>query len=121
MENRNSNGTGVTRLFRALRCSGLGMKAAFQHEQAFRQELLCCLVMVPLGLWLGSSAVERALLTGSLFLVLIVELLNSSVEAVVDRVGLDYHALSGRAKDLASAAVLLAIVNGVVIWLLVLL
>jgi len=121
MENKKFNGTGFNRLLRATHCSLLGLKAAFKHEQAFRQELLLCVVMAPLGLWLGNSGVERALLVSSLFLVLIVELLNSSIEAVVDRVGLEHHELSGRAKDLGSAAVYMALIAVVVIWLLVLL
>lgn len=121
MEKEKPNGTGLNRLIRAMHCSVLGLKAAFKHEQAFRQELLLCVVMAPLGLWLGNSGVERALLVGSLLLVLIVELLNSSIEAVVDRVGMEHHELSGRAKDLGSAAVYMALVTVVVIWMLVLL
>jgi len=121
MEKEKPNGSGLNRLRRATHCSVLGVKAAYTYEQAFRQELLLCVFMVPLGLWLGNSGVERALLLTSLFLVLIVELLNSSIEAVVDRVGVEHHELSGRAKDLGSAAVFLAIFNVIVIWLLVLL
>ncbi len=121
MENEKLNGTGLSRLFRAMHCSVLGFKAACKHEQAFRQELLLCVVMVPLGLWAANSGAERALLTGCLLLVLIVELCNSAVEAVVDRIGLEPHELSGRAKDLGSAAVSLALVNAAAVWLLVLL
>ena len=120
MQKEKQNGTGLHRLIRAAHCSMLGLKAAYNHEQAFRQELLLCIVMVPLGIWLGNSGVERALLAGSLLLVLIVELLNSSIEAVVDRVGIEHHELSGRAKDLGSAAVWMALVNVAVIWMLVL-
>ena len=120
MENEKPNGTGPGRLFRAMYCSVLGFKAACKHEEAFRQELLLCVVLVPLGLWLGNTGVERALLVSCLFLVLMVELLNTAVEAVVDRVGTERHELSGRAKDLGSAAVYMTIVNVVVIWLLVL-
>jgi diacylglycerol kinase (ATP) len=109
------------RLRNATRYSLQGLRACYRHEQAFRQELLLCVVMAPLGLRLGNSGVERALLVGSLLLVLIVELLNSSLEAVVDRVGVEHHELSGRAKDLGSAAVYMALVNVVVIWMLVLL
>ncbi len=120
MEQKKANGTGGSRLVRAGRCSILGFKAAFTHEQAFRQELLLCIVMVPPGLWLADNGTDRALLMASLLLVLIVELLNSAVEAVVDRIGVEHHELSGRAKDLGSAAVLLALVNVAVVWLLVL-
>jgi len=96
-----------------------GLKAAFKHEAAFRQELALLLMLVPLALWLGDNGVERALLIGSLLLVLIVELVNSAIEAVVDRFGGELHALSGRAKDIASAAVFIALINVFVVWLLV--
>ena len=120
MEKEKFNGSGGGRLYRALHCSILGFKAACTHEEAFREELLLCIVLVPLGLWLGNTGAERALLTGCLLLVLIVEVLNSAVEAVVDRIGTEHHELSGRAKDLGSAAVALALVNAIIIWLLVL-
>ncbi len=120
MEIEKPNGTGIGRIFRALSCSLLGLKAAFIHEQAFRQELLFVIVMLPLGLWLGENGLERAVLSGCLLLILVVELLNSALEAVVDRVGLEHHELSGRAKDLGSAAVWMAFVNWLVVWLLVL-
>jgi diacylglycerol kinase (ATP) len=93
---------------------------AARHEDAFRQELIVAAVLVPLGLALGASGIERALLAGSVLLVLIVELLNSAVEATVDRVSLDDHALAKRAKDLGSAAVMLSIVAAATVWLLVL-
>lgn len=112
--------TGLTRIIKAARYSMLGLRAAFVNEAAFRQELALFVVMAPLGYWLGSTGVERALLIGSLFLVLIVELLNSAVEAVVDRTGVEHHDLSGRAKDIGSAAVFVALLNGVVVWGLVL-
>ena len=121
MEKRNAGRTGINRLVRATYCSMLGLQAAWKNEQAFRQELLLCTVLVPLAILLGKSGVERGLLVASLLLVLVAELLNSAVEAVVDRVGEEHHELSGRAKDLGSAAVGLALVNVVVIWLLVLL
>ena len=98
-----------------------GLAAAARHEDAFRQELMLAAVLVPLGLWLGSSGLERALLVGSVLLVLIVELLNSAIEATVDRVSLDDHSLAKRAKDIGSAAVMLSIVNAAVVWLLLLL
>jgi diacylglycerol kinase (ATP) len=112
--------TGLRRLINATGYSISGLVAAARHEDAFRQELMVAAVMVPLGFWLGGSGVARALLVGSVLLVLIVELLNSAIEAAVDRVSLDDHNLAKRAKDIGSAAVMLALVNVVVIWLLVL-
>jgi diacylglycerol kinase (ATP) len=112
--------TGLTRVINAFGYSMKGLRAALINEAAFRQELLLFIVMTPLALWLGSNGIERALLIGSLFLVLIVELLNSAIEVIVDRVGSEFHELSGRAKDIGSAAVLLSLVNVAVIWLLVL-
>ena len=112
--------TGFTRIIKAAGYSWAGLKAAFKHEAAFRQELALCVVMIPLGIWLGQTGVERALLIGSLLLVLIVELLNSAVEAVVDRFGGEQHELSGRAKDIGSAAVFIALLNVAIVWGLVL-
>jgi diacylglycerol kinase (ATP) len=120
-EQEKMNGTGLARLQWATRCSYLGFVGAWRNEEAFRQEVLACLLLIPLGCWLGSSNVERALLVGSLLLLLIVEILNTAVEAVVNRIGLERHELSGLAKDLGSTAVALAIGNVVVVWLLVLL
>lgn len=111
---------GPRQLLRALRWSLKGLAAALQHEPAFRLELYLFLVMAPLALWLGRSGVERALLLGSLLLVLVVELLNSAIEAVVDRASPEHHVLAGRAKDMGSAAVLLALVNVFACWALVL-
>jgi len=113
--------TGLQRLVNATGYSLAGLAAAARHEDAFRQELMLAAVLVPLGLYLGASGVERALLVGSVLLVLIVELLNSAVEATVDRVSLDDHSLAKRAKDIGSAAVMLSLVNVGVVWLLVLL
>lgn len=113
-------GRGVTHLFQALRWSFLGLAAAFRHEEAFRQELVACVIMIPLGFWLGDSGTERALLIGSLVTVLFVELLNSAVEAAIDRIGEERHPLSGRAKDLGSAAVFLSLINAGAIWLFIL-
>jgi diacylglycerol kinase (ATP) len=115
------NGRGLRRLIMAGKSSLAGFTAAFRHEEAFRQELLLSVVLFPAALLLGGTGVERALLTGSLLLVLIVELLNSAIEAVVDRVGLEFHPLSGQAKDMGSAAVFLVIVHAVVVWLFILL
>ncbi|MBF0340306.1 MAG: diacylglycerol kinase [Magnetococcales bacterium] len=112
--------TGLIRVIHATRYSMLGMRAAWQHEAAFRQELSLCLLLVPVALWLGRGGVEQALMIGALLLVVMVELLNSAVEAVVDRIGPELHPLAGRAKDLGSAAVFVALVNVVVIWGLIL-
>ena len=112
--------TGLKRVIKAAGYSWAGLKATFKHEAAFRQELALCLVLIPTGLWLGESGIERALLIGSLLLVLIIELLNSAIEAVVDRFGGEQHELSGRAKDIGSAAVFIALLNTVVIWVLLL-
>ncbi len=112
--------TGLRRVLDATRYSLAGLAAAFRHEAAFRQELTLALVLVPLGLWLGEDGVARALLVGSVLLVLVVEVLNSAVEAVVDRIGDEIHPLAGRAKDLGSAAVFIALVNAAVVWVLVL-
>jgi len=115
-----ANGRGMTRILKASFCSLQGFKAALRYEAAFVQELIFTACMLPVGLWFGNGGIERALLTGSLLLILLTELLNSALEAVVDRFGGEYHELSGRAKDLGSAAVFLAFVNWAVIWLLIL-
>ncbi len=120
MKNTKPNGTGMGRIIRAMHCSRLGLRSAFIHEQAFRQELYLCLALVPVALWLGNNGVERALLLFPLCIVLIVELLNSAVEAVVDRIGPEHHELSGRAKDIGSAAVMIALGLVCVVWGLVL-
>ena len=111
----------ATRVLRALRYSYAGLRAVFLREAAFRQELILAVVLVPVAVWLGDDGVERALMIGALLLVLIVELLNSAVETVVDRVGTELHDLSGRAKDIGSAAVLISLVNVPIVWALVLL
>jgi len=110
----------VLRLIRAFGFSFKGLRAAFDNEAAFRQEVILSLVLIPLGLWLGATGLERALLVGSVLLVMIVELLNSGIEAVVDRLGDEQHELSGRAKDIGSAAVLLSLVNVLAVWALIL-
>lgn len=97
-----------------------GLRAAWQVESSFRLEVYLCLVLVPLGLYLGQTGIERFLLVSVLLLVLIVEVLNSAIEAAVDRWGPEHHDLAGRAKDMGSAAVFLADVNAVVCWLLIL-
>ena len=119
MANHNVRGWG--RVVRAFGYSMKGFKACFELEEAFRQEIFLLIPLVPLGLWLGGSPVERAMLVGSLLIVPIVELLNSAIEANVDRIGLERHELSGRAKDIASAAVFSSIAFCVVIWAIILL
>jgi diacylglycerol kinase (ATP) len=111
---------GIQRLYKATIYSMQGLQAAFRNEAAFRLEVYLSLVLIPLGLWLGNNGVERALLAGSILLVMIVELINSGIEAVVDRFGGEHHELSGIAKDVGSAAVLVALINVIVIWCLVL-
>ena len=114
------SGAGFTRLRNAFGWSMAGLAATLKHEKAFQQELGLCLILAPLGLWLGQTGGEKAILLGSLFLVLIVEILNSAIEAVVDRFGGEHHTLSGRAKDMGSAAVFLALANVAVCWLCIL-
>jgi diacylglycerol kinase (ATP) len=111
---------GLARLLRSFGNSWKGFVGAFREEAAFRQELALALVVVPAGLWLGRNGVERTLLVGPMLLVLIVELLNSAVEATVDRVGLERHPLSGLAKDIGSAAVFTSFALLALAWLLVL-
>lgn len=111
---------GLKRIVGATVYSAAGLKAAWRREAAFRQEIILAVVLIPLAPWLGRSGVERAVLIGSVLLVLIVELVNSAIEAVVDRIGTEYHELSGYAKDVGSAAVFIALVNVVVVWGLVL-
>ncbi|HDQ40928.1 MAG TPA: diacylglycerol kinase [Desulfonatronum sp.] len=112
---------GIPRLVQAVKVSLAGLGAACRNEEAFRQEILLVLIFLPLGLWLGQDGSQKALLLGSLLLVLVVELLNSAVEAAVDRIGTEKNEVSRLAKDMGSAAVLLALVNACVIWALVLL
>jgi diacylglycerol kinase (ATP) len=111
---------GMGRFVRAFGSSYKGFVGAFREEAAFRQELLFACVTVPLAVWLGHSGIERALLAAPILIVLIVELLNSAIEATVDRIGLERHALAGLAKDIGSAAVLLSFILVGVVWILVL-
>lgn len=104
-------------MFGALRYSLQGLRAAFRHEAAFRQELLAAVVLTPVAFWLGRDLSEIALMLGSLIFMLVVELLNSAIEALADSITLAEHPLIGRAKDLGSAAVMLSIVLVVIIWL----
>jgi diacylglycerol kinase (ATP) len=110
--------TFVRRVLLATRYSWQGLRAGWRTQAALRYELCFSLLAVPLALWLGRSGVERALLIGSWLLVVVVELINSAIETVVDRIGSDLHELSGRAKDLGSAAVLCSIILAAAIWLI---
>ncbi|SJM94223.1 diacylglycerol kinase [Crenothrix polyspora] len=107
---------GIKRLINACIFSAAGYKAAWQNEEAFRLEVIILAVSTPLALWLGQTTVEKLLLIGSVVLVVLVELLNSAVEAVVDRVGLEHHELSGRAKDIGSAAVNASLIWAAITW-----
>lgn len=110
----------VARIVRAGRHSIAGLRAAAHKEAAFRQELILFTVLAPLAIWFGRNGLERALLFGSLLLVLVVELLNSAIEAIVDRVGREEHELSGRAKDMGSAAVSVSLLLVTAVWALIL-
>jgi len=110
----------VPRLVRALGYTRKGLVAAYRGESAFRQELILAIVLLPLGAWLGQNGVERSLLMGSVVLVLVVELLNSAIEAVVDRGGKERNRLAGQAKDMGSAAVFMALLLLVLTWTLIL-
>ena len=120
MESPFKGKTGLRRVWNAFHYSRAGLQAAYRHEDAFRQEALLALVLIPLAIWLGEGAVERALLIGCVLLVLIVELINSAIEATVDRISLDRHPLAKRAKDIGSAAVMIALLNAALVWVLVL-
>jgi diacylglycerol kinase (ATP) len=113
--------TGLRRLLNAIGYTWDGLRAAFKHEDAFRQEVFLALLLIPLALYLGKTGVERALMIAVVLGVLMVELLNSAVEAAVDRISLEHHLLIKRAKDMGSAAVMIALVNAVVVWALILL
>ena len=119
--NKPKNNRGLRRLINAARWSMKGFRSTFKHEEAFRQELLLLVILAPVGYWMGEDSVEQVLLIGSLLILLIVELLNSAIESVVDRIGHEQHELSGRAKDQGSAAVFVAVVLVIMTWLLVLL
>lgn len=118
--NERNKPTGLTRLVRAFSYSLQGFAHTWREESAFRQEVLLGLVVAPLGLYFGRTGVERALLVAPMLLILIVEMLNSAVEAVVDRAGTERHPLAGMAKDMGSAAVMLSFFLLGTIWLLVL-
>ena len=107
-------------LMNALRWSVNGLKAAWIHEISFRTEAVLTLVCVPLGLWLGRTAIERIVLVGSLLMVLAIELLNSAIETVIERFNPEHHVLAGRAKDMGSAAVLVVLLNAAICWAIIL-
>ena len=111
---------GLNRLWLATLNSLRGLRLCYQSEVAFRQEVWAALVLIPAGLWIGDSAVERVLLVGSILMLMIVELLNTAIEVVVDRIGVERHHLSGFAKDVGSSAVLVALILVALTWLCVL-
>ncbi len=108
--------TGIRRILRATKFSAQGLAQAWQHEAAFRQELVLVLLLVPVAAWLGQTALERAVLIGCCLIVLIVELINSAIEAAIDRHGDEHHELSGRAKDMGSAAVFVSLLLVAIVW-----
>ena len=112
--------TGLVRVWTAFRYSLDGLRAAFRHEDAFRQEVMLAALMIPLALLMPASGLGKALMIASVMLVMIVELLNSAIEAAIDRISLDRHMLSKRAKDIGSAAVMLSLLNVLIVWGLVL-
>ena len=112
-----NNVTGIQRIVNAAGYSWQGLRAAWQHEAAFRQEAIAALVAIVVACWLDVDVISRVLMIGSVVLVIIVEILNSAIEAVVDRIGQERHPLAGRAKDMGSAAVLLAILMAMFVWI----
>lgn len=112
--------TGVRRIWNALFYSMAGLKAAFLHEDAFRQEAILAVLLIPAALFLPASGVGKAVMIAAVLLVIVVELLNSAVEAAVDRISLEHHRLAKRAKDIGSAAVFVSLVNVPLVWILVL-
>ena len=112
--------TGLKRLVNAFNYSIAGTLAAFKHEDAFRQEVLLAVVLTPVALYFGETAIDQALMISSLLFIIIVELLNSSIEATVDRISVKHHKLAKRAKDIGSAAVFFSLINAAVIWFLLL-
>jgi len=111
---------GPRQIWRAFQWSMKGLRAAWRHEASFRLEAYLFVIFFPLGLWLGQGPIEKAILSGSLVLVLSAELLNSAIEAIVDKASPEFHELAGRAKDMGSAAVLLLMCNVVLCWVLIL-
>jgi diacylglycerol kinase (ATP) len=116
MESPFKGKTGLRRLLNAFGYSMDGLAAAYQNEDAFRQEVRLALLLIPAAIYFGHTNIDRALMIGCVFLVLIVELMNSSMEATVDRISLDHHLLAKRAKDIGSAAVFVSLINLAVVW-----
>ena len=112
--------TGLRRLINAFGYSIAGTLAAFKHEDAFRQEVILMTILTPVAIYYGETAVDQALMISSLLLIIIVELLNSSIEATVDRISVKHHKLAKRAKDIGSAAVFFSLINASLIWFLIL-
>jgi diacylglycerol kinase (ATP) len=121
MESPYKGKTGVVRLFNAFGYSLAGFRAAYKHEDAFRQEVVLAAILIPLALWLPVTLIGKALMVSSVLLVIIVELINSAIEATVDRISLENHDLAKRAKDIGSSAVLVSLINVIVVWVMVLL
>lgn len=120
MESPYKGKTGLRRLLNAFGYSLAGFRAAYKHEDAFRQEIHLAAVLIPLALWLPATHIGKALMIGSMLLVIMIELLNSAIEATVDRISLENHNLAKRAKDIGSSAVLVSLINVVIVWGLVL-
>jgi len=120
MESPYKGKTGIKRLVNAFSYSCAGLAEAFRHEDAFRQEVALAIILIPLAFWLESRMLGRVLMIFCVFLVLIVELINSAIEATVDRISLDDHRLAKRAKDIGSASVLICLLNLVTVWSLIL-
>ncbi len=108
--------TGIKRIINAAGYSFCGLKAAFKNEAAFRQEVILVVILIPVGYWLGENTIEKAILIDALLPVLIVVQINSAIESTIDRISKEHHELSGRAKDIASAAVFLSLINVVIVW-----
>ena len=115
----NKNESLIGHIINAFRYTFAGLKSAWKNELAFRGEVVVVTIMLPLGIWLGRSAVERALLIASILLILLTELLNSALEAVVDRIGPERHELSKRAKDMGSAAAFISMVTAALVWIII--
>ncbi|MBW1763663.1 MAG: diacylglycerol kinase [Deltaproteobacteria bacterium] len=112
----NIQNTGIRRLLNAVIFSKKGFQAAWKKEEAFRQEIICCIFVIPLGFWLGTTYTQRAILIGFFMIIPITELLNAGIETVVDRISKEHHVLSGQAKDIGSAAVFLSICTNLIVW-----
>lgn len=120
MGNPHKGKTGLMRVWKALQYSLAGVAAAYKNEAAFRQEVFLALLLIPVAMVMNVGLIGKALMIASVFLVLIVELLNSAIEATLDRISLEHHDLTKRAKDIGSAAVMLSLINLVVVWMFVL-